>query len=230
MKRLMAGAALACALVVSGALPAGAAPPRIYHTITSSHGSAVLDQTAGCERTEVFVSSSVAMYAAQPGPVGKQGLTGVLVRVTDVCAAAGRTGSVAPAAGGGAPVVFEADGQSGARLVTDNRLRGASVTADIPATDDAGDPVTIHLHATWTAVGPLEHTTTHTHANLGVGNVNTASNDLRRPVTAEVSVSVAGHSASGAASEALLEQTKFRCIEVPRPGVEDFFPCFGFPG
>ena len=29
---------------------------------------------------------------------------------------------------------------------------------------------------------------------------------------------------------AVLEQTKSRCIEVPRPGVEGFYPCFGFPG
>ena len=29
---------------------------------------------------------------------------------------------------------------------------------------------------------------------------------------------------------AVLEQTKSRCMEVPRPGVEEFYPCFGFPG
>ena len=233
MKRLVASAVASCGLAVLGALPAPAAPPRMYHTIVSSHGFALLQETAGCERTEVYVSSSVAMYAAQPGPVGKQGLTAVLVRVTDVCAASSRapgSGAVAAAAGGGPPVLFEADGQNGARLVTDNRLRGASVTTDIPATDGDGDPVTIHLHAVWTAVGPLEHTTTHTHANLGDGNVSSTANDLRRPVTAEVSVSVAGRAASGRASEATLEQTRSHCIEVPRPGVEGFFPCFGFPG
>jgi hypothetical protein len=37
-------------------------------------------------------------------------------------------------------------------------------------------------------------------------------------------------SSSGATtSDALLEQTKSHCIEVPRPGVEGFHPCFGFP-
>lgn len=229
MKRL-AGAALAAGgLAVLTAIPAGAGQPRIYHTITSSHGFALLDQTVGCERTEAYVSSSVAMYAGQPGPVNKQGLTGAFVRVTDVCA----TETVGPrpaAGGGGGAVIFEADGQNGARLVTDNRLRGASISTSVPGADANGDPVTIALSATWTPIGPLEHTTVRTHVNLGVGNVSSTANDLRRPVTARVSVSVGGFDASGEASEATLEQTKSRCVEIPRPGVEEFYPCFGFPG
>lgn len=32
------------------------------------------------------------------------------------------------------------------------------------------------------------------------------------------------------ATEAVLERTKSRCVENPRPGVEGFYPCFGFPG
>ncbi|MEZ5095877.1 MAG: hypothetical protein R2731_07010 [Nocardioides sp.] len=30
--------------------------------------------------------------------------------------------------------------------------------------------------------------------------------------------------------EASLEQVKFRCVEVARPDIEEFYPCFGFPG
>ncbi|MDE9364056.1 hypothetical protein PZ938_00410 [Luteipulveratus sp. YIM 133132] len=228
MNRLLTTMVASAGLALATATPAIAAQPRIYHTITSSHADAVLDRTDGCERTEVFVSSSVAMYAAQPGPVNKQGLTGVFVRVTDACA---RTTAAAPAAGGGGgTVVFQADGQNRAALVTDNRLRSAQLRTTIAATDANGDPVSIALSATWTATGPLEHTTNHSHDHFDDGNVNATSNELNRPVSATVSVTFAGRSASGEATDATLTQTKSRCIEVPRPGAEEFYPCFGFPG
>lgn len=221
-------AALVTGLVVGwmaalGGAPATAGPPRMYHTISSSSGYASLARTRGCERTQVFVSSSVGKYAARPGPVGKQGLTGVDVRVTDLC-------STRAAAAGGGVVRFEAEGQDATRLVTDNRLRGASVTTDIAATDGQGHRVTVHLRVTWTATGPLEHTTSHSHARLADGNVSSAANDLRRPVTASLDVGAAGVRLRGTAGEANLEQTKSHCIEVPRPGVRGFYPCFGFPG
>ena len=47
-----------------GAGSAGAAPPRIYHTIGSTSASATVTASQGCELTEVFVSSSKAMWAA----------------------------------------------------------------------------------------------------------------------------------------------------------------------
>ncbi|GAA6525521.1 hypothetical protein IDVR_13160 [Intrasporangium sp. DVR] len=227
------GAALAAGLLaVLSAVPAGAAQPRIYHTITSSHGFAFVDRTEGCERIEVFVSSSFGSYAGQPGPVNKQGLTGVFVRVTDVCATepSMSAGPRPAAGGGGGGLLFEAEGQNQARLVTDNRLRGAGVSTAIPATDSNGDPLTVHLTATWRATGPLTHTTTNTHANLGAGNVSSTANELERPVAAQMTVSAAGYEVSGHAAEATLTQSKFRCVEVPRPGVEEFYPCFGFPG
>ncbi|HET7801556.1 MAG TPA: hypothetical protein VFL38_14125, partial [Humibacillus xanthopallidus] len=208
--------------------PAGAAQPRIYHTISSTHGSATLVVTQGCEVSEVFLSSSKAMYAAQPGPVGKQGLTGVFVRVTDTCASS-RGLVAAPAAGGGS-VVFEADVQNGAPLVVDPRLTRASVTTDLSGTDADGEPVTVHLVATWTGTGPLEHSTVSTHTHFAEGNVSANDNNLRRAAIASVSVQVAGRSVSGRTEDASLEQVKSHCIEVPRPGAVDFYPCFGFPG
>ena len=234
MKRLWAAALTTCAMAVLTALPAGAGQPRIYHTITSNHGFAYVDASDGCARTEVFVSSSIGSYAAQPGPVNKQGLTGVFLRVTGLCEGdRPDTGSRprAAAGGGGGVVVFEAEGQNRARLVTDNRLRGASISTTIPATDGNGDPVTIRLVATWTSTGTLAHTTTHTHANLGDGNVSSTANELSRPVNADVSVSVGGgYHVSSRAAEASLTQTKFHCLEVARPGVQEFYPCFGFAG
>jgi hypothetical protein len=231
MKRAYAAAAVALPLVLAPlvAAPAGAAQPRIYHTISSTHGSATLAVTQGCELTEVYVSSSTAMYAAQPGPVGKQGLTAVYVRVTDECASSPAL-AVAPAAGGGGSVVFEADVQNGAPLVVDPRLTKASVTTDLPGTDGNGEPVMVHLAATWTGTGPLEHSTVSTHTHFDDGNVSANDNNLRREATASVAVQVAGRSVSGQTSDALLEQVKSHCIEVPRPGAVDFYPCFGFPG
>ncbi|UVJ37918.1 hypothetical protein [Arthrobacter sp. CJ23] len=226
MKRLLTGLATAGLLALTGA-PAGAAP-NIYHTISSSHGSAAAVETVGCQQSEIFVSSSVAMFAAQPGPVNKQGLTGVFVRITDVCAEA--PGEAGAAAGGGV-VLFEADGQNLAPLVVDPRLNSASIATELPGTDGNGNPVTISLSASWTGTGPLEHDTVSSHENIpGLGNVNSTDNNLRRAATASASVTVNGLTVSGTDSNALLEQVKARCIEIARPGVEEFFPCFGFPG
>jgi hypothetical protein len=226
MKRLLIGLSTA-AMVALVAAPAGAAP-NIYHTISSTHGSATVVNTVGCELTEIFVTSSVAMYAAQPGPVNKQGLTAVFVRVTDLCAAA--PAGVDAAAAGGA-VLLRADGRNFAPLVVDPRLTTASITTEMPGTDGNGNPVTISLSASWTGTGPLQHETANTHDNYpGEGNVNSTDNILRRAATADVTVTVDGRTASGTDSNAVLEQVKSRCIEVARPGVEGFYPCFGFPG
>lgn len=218
MKRLLIGLSLAAAMMAVTAAPAGAAP-NIYHTISTTHGSATVVETIGCQQTEIFVSSRVAKYAAQPGPVNKQGLTAVFVRVTDLCAAPDGV------------VLFRANGQNLAPLVVDPRMTTASITTDIPGTDGNGNPVTITLSASWTGTGPLQHDTVHTHQNFpGEGNVNSTANNLRRAATASASVTVDGLVAAGTDSNALLEQVKSRCIEVARPGVEGFFPCFGFPG
>ena len=234
MKRaLVAAAGAGLLLLLSGvnASSAGArTTPRIYHTITSTLGYAPVSLVEGCETTEVFVSSSVAMYASQPGPVNKQGLTAVSVRVTDTCATPESSTGVKPAAGGGV-VVFEAEAQNGARLVVDPRLTTASVHTTMSGEDNEGKPVTVVLDARWTGTGPLEHSKALSHVLFpGEGVVSSTANDLRRTADADVSVSVASRTISGSTSEAVLEQTKSRCIEVPRPGVEGFYPCFGFPG
>ncbi|MHA7180202.1 hypothetical protein ACX80J_08815 [Arthrobacter sp. MDB2-24] len=186
--------------------------------------------TVGCEQTEIFVSSSVAMYANQPGPVNKQGLTAVFVLVTDTCAAASGPVSAAAGGGGGA-VLFQAEGRNMAPLVVDPRLTTASIDTQLAGSDGNGDPVTIALSASWTATGPLQHDTAHNHEHFpGEGNVNATDNNLMRPATAEVSVTVGDFTATGTDTTAVLEQVKSRCIEIARPGVEEFYPCFGFPG
>ena len=60
MKRAFAVATVIAAPLVLGPLTmgsAGAAPPRIYHTIGSTSASATVTTSQGCELTEVFDSS-----------------------------------------------------------------------------------------------------------------------------------------------------------------------------
>jgi hypothetical protein len=218
------------------------AQPAIYHTIVSEHGFLTASTLQGCARTTVFVSSSVAMYASQPGPVNKQGLTSVLVQVTDACSSpspAPAAGAAVMAAGGGEPVLYEAQGQSLAPLEAAPRLGSARVsttiaTADVegsPIIDSDGNQVTIVLHADWTGVGPLEHSTGHDHTLFpGEGVVSSTGNNLVRAATAHVAVTAGPAALEADTVDAGLEQIKSRCVEVARPGVDEFFPCFGFPG
>lgn len=215
-------ALLSAALLLLVAAPAAAAQPRIYHTIDASFADAVVVEEDGCVRTEVYVSASVGKYAEQPGPVVKQGLTGVLVRVLDVCAGA------AAAAPGGGVVVAEYSGRAMVALEVDPRLRWAHVSATLPVDDQPG--VAIELSATWTGVGPLDHSTGHTHELVpGVGVVASAGNELSRAAVADVVVRVADVQVAGRTEDAHLSRVKSHCIEVPRPGVDEFYPCFGFP-
>ena len=239
MKRALSVALAAGAIVLltaSGLFTASGAAagtsPRNYPTIPSTHGFAAATQVVGCEQADVFVSSSVAMYAAQPGPVGKQGLTALYVRITDICSQQVPPTAVKPAAGGGGgTVILEVDLQNGARLMVDPRLNTASVTTRLTGTDAEGNSVTVDLTAHWTATGPLQHTTDRTHVLYpGEGVVTSTANDLRRPAEAQVTVTIGSRTITATTTDANLEQTKSHCIEVPRPGVEGFYPCFGFPG
>lgn len=234
---------LVLALIVSGLAPvAHASPgadPAIYHTIVSRSGSATASTLDGCRRTTVFVSSSDAMYAAQPGPVNKQGLTSVFVRVTDACSATPEEGAVPLAAGGGEPVVYEAAGQSLARLQADQRLAWARISTTITTADASGSPlidsdgnrVEMALLVEWTGVGPLDHSTGHNHVLFpDEGVVSSTGNNLMRAATAHVALTVGPVALDADAAEASLEQVRSRCVEVARPGADEFYPCFGFPG
>lgn len=63
-----------------------------------------------------------------------------------------------------------------------------------------------------------------------VGAVNGAGNDLNRPAEAMVTVVIDGQTLieSGVDPAAALQQTKWHRVEVLRPGVDEFNPCFGF--
>ncbi len=60
--------------------------------------------------------------------------------------------------------------------------------------------------------------------------VSSTSSERRRDAVAEVSASVGPYEIAATTDNAFLSTIRFRCVEVPRPGVEEFYPCFGFPG
>lgn len=229
MKRLFLAGGVALALVPLIAVPAVAADMTPYHTVSATHGFATISRTEGCQLTEVSVSSSVGMYAGQPGPVNNRGLTGVLITVTDTCA----TPESAPPAAGGGVVLFEAEGRSTTPLVADPWLAAASVSGVLTGTDNYGNPVTINLDTSWTGTGPLEHATTLSSGHVVDGNLAANDDDLRRAAVANVLVRVVGDetdlSVTGSdAEQANLAQTELTCVRVPR--ATEVYPCFGFPG
>jgi len=216
--------AVLAALPLLGLGPAAQARPAIYHTITSTHGFASYSQTDGCLRTDAFVSSSDAMYAAQPGPVNKQGLTALAVTVTDVCARAG---------GGGGVVVFDGMGMLDTPLVARPRLTLASVEATIPLADDvSGTTVEGRLWVSWTGIGPITHDTGHSHTRFPLaGIVNGHGNSWMRSATATVTVDVPGVTrVTGTSTDAVLEKVKAGCMEIRWPHYTgDSLWCFRSP-
>ena len=128
-------------------------------------------------------------------------------------------------------MVAEYSGRAAVPLQSDPRLRQASVTARMQDVDDPAVPITVVVR--WTGSGPLDHTTTHIHDRFpGEGVISSSANDLHRAADAVVTLQVGNgvDLRSVPAAEAVLERTKSRCVENPRPGVEGFYPCFGFPG
>lgn len=219
MKRLFLAGGLALALVPLVALPAVAGEMAAYHTVSATHGFATISRTEGCQLTEVSVSSGVGMYAGQPGAAKDQGLSGVLVTVTDTCASP-------------ESVLFEAEGRSMTPLVVGSSLTAASVADVMTGTDNHGNPVTISLDTRWTGTGSLEHATTLSSGHLEDGNL-TNDGGLRRAAVAEVSVKVVGDgtvlSVTGTDTEqANLSEAELTCTRVAQPA--EVYPCFGFPG
>jgi hypothetical protein len=207
---------------------AAAGQSRSYHTIVSVHGFASVTQDDGCLRTEVYVSSSDARYAAQPGPVTTQGLTALAVRVIDTCARA------RAAAGGDGLVLFDGMGMVlETPLQARPQLGRASVTAAIPLDDDvSGRTVGADLRVRWAGAGPLSHDTGHSHVRFPLaGIVNGHGNTWQRPATAEVTVDVDGVvSLTATASDAVLERVRSGCLEIRWPHYTgDSNWCFGFP-
>lgn len=226
MRRTVMAGIAAGVLVAATASTAGAAEPRIYHTIKDTTAYAEVSQVdaTGCIETSLWISSSRAMYTGKPSGLNKQKLTTVDLVVRDLCAAAPQ-GKVSAAAAGG-EVLFEASGQTAVGPVVDTRLTKATLSADFVGEDG----VPFSVDATWTGVGKLTRDHVNTHVNLAGGVVSTTAREVRRDAVAEVTAVIGPYDVSATTDTAFLSTLRFRCIEVPRPGVEEFYPCFGFAG
>jgi hypothetical protein len=226
-------AALAALALVPALAPAAhAAPPRMYHTVSAESASFDSLQVEGCLQTELFVGATTGHWAGRHGPATKQaGPTGVLVRITDICQEAPE-GFGTAAAGPGGAVVLQVEAQGMIGLTTDQHLTSATVTGTLDGTDQDGAPVTVGVDVTWTAVGPLEHTTYSIHDGFPDGNATSTGNEWSRAATGTATVTLDGQALWGFDDDARIERTKGHCIEIPKgaPSDAEFFPCFGFPG
>ncbi len=160
--------------VLIASLPAAAAasvPTDQYQVISARNADAAFTSLDGCTETDLFVSSSDAIYGGRPGPVSKQGLTSVLLIRYDTCQ---------PMVGKHFPTVFEGIAQTLAPLGSTPRLDRAWIGTTMPLTDDvSGATVSVRLDLGWQLVGALQHDTAHSHVRLpGDGIVNSHENDL----------------------------------------------------
>lgn len=226
MRRALMSGLAAGVMVAASAVSAGAAEPRIYHTIKDTTAYAEVSQLdeSGCIETSLWVSSSTAMYTGKPSGLNKQERTTVDLIVRDLCTSP-PDGEVSAAAGPGT-VIYEASGQTAVGPVVDTRLTSASVSADFVG--EEGVPISVD--ATWTGVGDLTRSHATTHGNSTEGVVSSTSNEVRRDAVANVSASVGPYDVTATTDTASLSTIRFRCVEVPRPGVDEYYPCFGFPG
>ncbi|HET7762495.1 MAG TPA: hypothetical protein VFL46_09055 [Phycicoccus sp.] len=226
MRRTLVAALGAGLLVGASAGSAGAAEPRIYHTITDTTAYAEVSQvdTSGCIETSLWVTSSAAMYTGKPSGLNTQDRTTVDLVVRDLCASA-PDGVVTAAAGPGV-VVFQASGETAVAPVVDTRLTTATVSADFLGQD--GVPISVDV--TWSGTGELTRSHVVVHDGTEEGNVSSTATEVRREARAEVSAGVGGYDVIATTEAASLSTIRFRCVEVPRPGVEEYYPCFGFPG
>jgi hypothetical protein len=226
MKRALPAALGAGILMAASTAGAGAAEPRIYHTIKDTTAYAELSQLddSGCIQTSLWISSSRAMYTGKPSGLNKQQRTTVDLVVRDVCAAAPE-GELAAAAAGG-EVLYEANGETAVAPRIDTRLTTATLSADFVGEDG----VPFSVDATWTGAGGLVRSHVNVHDNTRQGVVSSTSTERRREAIADISASVGPYEVAATTDSASLSTIRFRCVEVPRPGVDEFYPCFGFPG
>jgi hypothetical protein len=219
----------ALAAVTMLALPAtaSAATPAIYHTIDGRFASAYFTSLDGCLQTDVWVASSAATYAPQPGvpdALNKQGLTSVQVFVYDTCQ---------PLDGKHYPIVADWFGQSSDRLVAEARMRSAHVAATLVLADAvSGESADVTIDLGWQASAAAHpDTVRNNHVRFaGEGIVNTHDNNVNLSATASGAVWLNGVNLSPDPDEsATLEQIRSACMEVGYPhwDGETLF-CFGF--
>lgn len=219
--------ALAVATMLALPAAASAATPAIYHTIEGNFASAYFTSLDGCLQTDVWVASSAATYAPQPGvadALNKQGLTSVQIFVYDTCQ---------PMEGKHYPIVADWFAQSADRLVAESRMRSAHVVATLTMTDSvSGDSAAVPIDVAWQATAVAHpDTVRNNHVRFpGEGIVNTHDNNINLSALASGTVLLGGVNVSPDPDpSATLEQVKSACMEIGYPHWDgDTLFCFGF--
>ena len=219
----------ALAVVTMLALPAAAsaATPAIYHTIDGRFASAYFTSLDGCLQTDVWVSTSAATYAPQPGirdAVNKQGRTSVEIFVYDTCQ---------PMDGKHYPIVADWFAQGSDRLVAESRMRSAHLAANLKMTDSvSGDSAVVPIDLLWQATAVAHSDTVpNNHVRFpGEGIVNTHDNNINLSAVASGTVLLGGVNVSADPDpSAILEQIRSACMEIGYPHWDgDTLFCFGF--
>lgn len=214
----------ALAFVLAAPTAAAARVPEYQRVIVARHADAALVALDGCVLTEVFVSGMDGVFGQRPGPVNRQGLTGVGVRQRDVCASAASMGGIGlyAAGGGGGDMIFDGLGQTLDRLESDVHFSEALLEADVPVINEAsgaGDPVTVRIDLRWTLVGTLDRETGHLHVRVpGEGNVVSHQNTRMGNATVSGTVWIGDEAfAFDGVEGAHLEEVRYGCQVVAHP-------------
>jgi hypothetical protein len=182
-----------------------------YQVLSARNASAAFSSHDGCLETDVFISSTDAVFGGRPGPVNKQGLTSLAYLVYDTCQ---------PMEGKHFPIVFGGQAQNLTPMSSTPRLDRAWVTTSFELVDEvSAAPVPVTMTVTWQLVGALSHDTSHSHVrSVGDGIVNGHDNDLLGDATGSAVVVVDGNAyAFGPSSDAHLELIKAHCQKIDSP-------------
>ena len=222
---------LAATMLFAAAIPpaALAAVPDYQRVITSRHADAALSSIDGCVLTEIFVSGMDGVFGGRPGPINRQGLTGIGVRQHDLCAGAasmGHIGIFAAGGGGGGEPILDALVQTLDPLGSTVHFDRAWLRAGATAVNEAptgGEEVLLAVDLEWTLVGALERDTGHLHVRVpGEGNVNSHQNTLMGTATVSGTVVVGDQEFSFDGVEGgHLQQVKYGCQVIAHPSTGD---------
>ena len=226
MRRLL----FLASILLTATLPptAAAAVPDYQRVITSRHADAALVSLDGCVMTEIFVSATDGVFGGRPGPINRQGLTGVLVRQSDMCVGSASMGGIGvfAAGGGGGTILFDGLGQTLDPLQSSVHFDHAWLEASVPVVNEAvteADETIVTISLEWTRVGELERDTGHLHVGVSDdGNVNSHQNTLEAAATVSGTVAIGSQEFAFSGVEGShLQQVKYGCQVVARPSAQD---------
>jgi hypothetical protein len=239
MHRLFAAVLAAIALLTAPAAVAAGAP-NIYHSIKVTMASAAFVRAEGCLETQAWISATDGQWAAQGGGVTKAGDLAVSLRIVDTCAPLDLGAGVGPMAGGGGAILYDGFGRTPVPLGWSPRIASAWTGGTVTLVDQLSGATSVaSVDVAWSG-GPLSHeTTANNHGKCAAGEclpqlpdfeviVNTHDNNLRRAATATVEITMDGEPiAFEPSADAVIEQVKSACMEVPRGTFEgDTDYCF----